>query len=290
MIRDNKFDKTKQNIFSLFKVIIICCILIISNNKISYGTEAKFDGIGRVRNCEKASDSQIVVEPINGIGFDGGKDAEFVFTNEVCRTIAITSYADVKISIAAMNGICKSGSAVPRIFPSIVQDARDLVRATKSAVGNTACAVGLGNAMRSYTTALVSFGVVNTIAKAKFSSVKICGSGWKKPNPEEYLINSPGIEQEIDIYIKNQLASGNVNLNMSDVKYRQFVYGGEEVEDYTDQGEICEDATQDKLSNGSYPKQKYYLRGSQPGNFNCQKYLVSTGQDKNGAKLTTERF
>jgi type IV secretory pathway VirB6-like protein len=290
MIRDNKFYKAKQNIFFLFKIIVICCLLIISNNKISHGTEAKFDGVGRVRNCEKASDNQILVEPINGIGFDGGKDAEFVFTNEVCRAIAITIYVDVKASIAAMNLVCRSGSYVPRVFPSIAQDVRDMAKAAKSAVGNTACTVGLGNAMRSFTTALVSFGVVNSIAKAKFSSVKICGSGWKKPNPAEYLINSPGIEQEIDIYITNQLASGNVNLSMSDVKYRQFVYGGEEIEDNTDQGEICYDATQDKLSNGSYPKQKYYLRGSQLGNFNCQKYLVSTGQDKNGLKLTTERL
>ncbi len=291
MIRYNKFNKIKQNIFFLTKVVVTCSFLMMINEKTSYATEGKFDGVGRVRQCIAGSNGDILVEEIDGIGVDGGKDAEFAFNNEVCKAIAITSYVDVKISIALMNAGCGAGNPIPRIFPSIAQDVRDIAKASKAATGNAGCATLVGNAMRSLGTVLVSFITVNEIAKAKFKSVKICGSGWKKPNPEELQINLPGIEQEMEIYIKNQLSAGNSNFSlMTDEKYRQFVYGGKEVEDYTDQGEICYDATQDATANGSYPKQKYYLRGSQLGNFNCQKYLALSGQDKNGLSLSKARL
>ena len=288
MIKNNILNKIHQNIIFLTKVMITSLLLFFYNNSNLFATEAKFDGIGRVRNCERNSSNEVIVEPINGIGFDGGKDVEFALNNEVCRAIAIASYGDVKLSIATMNGLCRSGSAVPRVYPSVIQDARDLLKASKSAVGNSLCMGAYLNAMRSYFTALVSFGVVNTMAKYKFNSVKICGSGWQKPNPTSYLINSPGIQQDVTINIQDKVNNSDP-ITMADINYRQFIYDGVEVEDNTNQGEICYDATENKVS-GQYPRQKYYLRGSQLGKFNCQKYLVSSGQDKDGLRLSNERI
>ncbi len=288
MIKNNKFINTQYNIFFLSKAVAICLLILTFNNQSSYATEAKFDGLGRVRSCEKDSNGEIVVEPINSIGFNGGKDIEFSANNQVCRAIAIASYADVKLSIAAMNGGCGSGSPIPRVFPSVIQDVRDLAKAGKTALTNSTCSVLFINGMRSYTTALVSFAVVNSIAKNKFNSVKICGSGWHKPNPEEYVINTPGIKKDVTKAINDSINSF-TPLTINDINYRQFIYDGVEVEDNTNQGEICYDATYDKV-NGQYPRQKYYLRGSQIGRYNCQKYLVSTGQDKLGAKLSPEKI
>ena len=103
MIRYNKFNKIKQNIFFLTKVVVTCSFLMMINEKTSYATEVKFDGVGRVRQCIAGSNGDILVEEIDGVGVDGGKDAELAFNNEVCKAIAITTYADVKISIALMN-------------------------------------------------------------------------------------------------------------------------------------------------------------------------------------------
>lgn len=285
----NVFPKIINN--SLKSLSIILCYLFLTtiNINYTYSQEVKHKGIGRVRACVVGSDGKIEVEPMETINLIDPKDIEFSATNDVCRVIAVTAYVDVKASIAIMNAACGSGSVVPRPFPSPIQDSYELGKALLKVSGSTACSLAYINALRSYTTTLVSFSVVNAIARAKFSNVKICGSGWKIANPKEYLINTPGVEAEVNTKIETLVNNGSSNINLTNKDYREFYYGGVEYEDSTEQGSVCYDATQEKI-NGEYPKQKYYLRGSLPGNYNCQKYLIASGQDKNGNPLGEARI
>lgn len=277
----------KNNIDYICLTIILSCFFLISINNNSLANNAKFDGLGRVRECQ-ITNGVVNVEPINGIGMDGGKDIEFSLGNQVCQSIVAISYIYVKFSIAAMNSACKTGSSIPRPMPSPVQDARDLVRAAKNAPSSQICAAGVINATRSFTTAILSFGVTNILAQNKFKTVKLCGSGWKIPDPEKYLLSASGLEKENQIAIKNMIADFG-DLSMNNKVYREFVYGGVEYDDNPADGQFCYDATQPPV-NGQYPLQKYYLRGSLLGNFNCQKYLVGSGQNKDGTKLTDQQL
>jgi len=289
-------NKLSQKIFNLLKIIVCTIFLLISTVDYLFAQEAKYSGAGRVRSCPKGSSGKIEVEPMEGIKIIDPKDIEFSMGNEVCRGLIALFYADVKVSISAMNLVC-NGSANVRIFPSPVQDALDLTKASTKVSTNSACGVSYLNALRSYTTAIVSFSVINAIARSKMSLVKLCGSGWVAPNEEDYLINLPEEESVNNMAIKSIIANGgplsltmvNDDTRIEDDQYRQYVYNGKEYIDDTDQGEKCYDATQDKTAGGEYPLQRYYLRGSLPGNFVCKKYLIASGQDKNGNRLSAER-
>lgn len=292
-------NKLSQKIFNLLKIIVCAVFLIITTCDYLFAEEVKYAGVGRVRSCIKGSSGKIEVEPMEGIKITDPKDIEFSLGNEVCRGLIVLFYADVKLSIAIMNAACGSGSYVPRPFPSPVEDALDISRAsTKIASSPLACGTGFANALRSYTTAIVSFTVINSLAKTRMSRVKLCGSGWVAPNEEDYLMNLPEEEAINNMDIKRIIdGDGKISLSMEnddkkleDDQYRQFVYNGKEYIDDTDQGEKCYDATQEKNSSGEYPLQRYYLRGSLPGNYVCKKYLIASGQDKKGNRLSPERI
>ncbi|GDX35793.1 hypothetical protein LBMAG18_03040 [Alphaproteobacteria bacterium] len=280
-------NNLSPKINNLLKSTIYCVLLLVTIYSQSYASEAKYEGIGRVRLCSKNSSGKIEVEQLEGMNLTNPKDIEFSLGNEVCKGLITLFYLDVKFSIAAMNSAC-NGSPNFRIIPSPILDAMDIAKSSTK-VSIPACSAALANAMRSYTTAIVSFAVINSIAKGKFSSAKLCGSGWLTSNDNEYLINSPDEEYTTKKSVMEKIDSGST-LDMNVLEYRQFVYGGKEYQDQTDQGEKCVDATQERDSSGNYPPQKYYLRGSLPGNYNCQKYLISSGQDKDGNRLQTDRI
>lgn len=324
------FKSKKHNIVKIINALsvkLVCLILsfiiITTNISDAVALSGGEYGVGRMRSCDNRGDFE-------GLDFNpstGGKDIEFVLTNPVCLTVIATTYGIVISSIALMNGICGTGSAVPRVIPSPIQDAWDIGRATVEAASSAdpACAGWVAGAVSSWTTAFIQLGVIYAIAESNFKNTKICGFGWTAPNPQEYNYSSGGISEQRNLEIEKRIRQyqndptsfetdpdkrkllGLDGVDSADKIYREWYYGGVEVEDdlpqnivtsFQDTGtdllesnsysneysddfnsifddEICRDPLRPKMNNGLYPPQRYYLRGLEAGNFNCERYMRS---------------
>ena len=269
----------------LLSLILMLLFFSIISPKNSY---AAIDyGAGRTRTCT-VSGKNVTVEGLDFNPTDGGKDIEFVMSNPVCLTVAITSYAAVKVAIAIMNNTCGTGSAI-RIAPSPLLDLVDIAKSTAKAGVNGACwgaIAGTGGAMG---IALGQLGIIYGIATGVYSNTKICGAEWLKPDPVTYNISAYDYKQTIKLWVEGKMANGSVTT--SDQKYREWFYGGVEVEDNPDDEEPCRDPTGGENSkiNGQYPIQKYYLKGTPTGNFSCEKYFYPEGRALNGVDFDTMR-
>ncbi len=237
------------------------------------------EGLGRQRSCSASTGR--ISDGLHHSAEDGGKDAQFNLTNPVCLAIAIKQYVDVKVSIAAMNQQC-TGSANIRVTPSMLLDAVDLAKSTYKCLtdNNTACCALVLNAGRSFTQFLTDMYIIYEISKDVYDNTSVCGAQWMKPNPRTYDLSAADYKQEvqlkIDEYVRNNDSSSK-GLSFENQTYREWFYDGAEYEDNPYQGSVCRDPTRPK-SNGVYPKQRYYLKGIEPGNYNCKKYLVLPGQ------------
>jgi type IV secretory pathway VirB6-like protein len=255
---------------------------------------AKDYGTGRIRSCSPNG------EP-DGLHFDpsnGGKDAEFVMSNPVCVAFAAWAYSSTKVAISVMNAYCASGSTSVRFTPSPIFDSIDLIRAAPTAAagvvgGNSACSIAYLSALGLFGTSIAYLGGVYATAKDVYKSARICGSNWKSPNPVQYLINSPNqkgvIQERIQEFIDTP--SKQKNLTFDNQDYREWYYDGVEVEDNPDGGDYCPDVTKVK-SGDSYPPQKYYMKGYETGNFNCQQYDILPGQNdpRDDSVITPQRL
>ncbi len=88
--------------FAAFLIFTIFT-LNTANAALDYGT-------GRIRQCNLGPEGNINVEGLDWDPTTGGKDVEFVMSNPVCFSFAITSYASVKAAIGLMNYFCGSVS------------------------------------------------------------------------------------------------------------------------------------------------------------------------------------
>lgn len=269
--------------FCAFLIILINFTTISS----SYATMGGAYGAGRMRSCDSEGNAT------GGLTFDpffDGKDMEFVLTNPVCIAVAAATYVTVKTTIASMNGICGSGSPIPRVWPSPIMDVVDVGRATYKAAStqNAVCATAVGIATSSWAVALAAFGIIYAVAEDTYKHTTVCGFGWKSPNPLDYTFSSKGIEAQRNNTIQERLREYQSNpaafednkekrkllgldgVDEADQTYREWYYGGIEV---TDQPAdfANEERCLDPLRGGK--PQRYYLRGTEPGNFNCERYI-----------------
>lgn len=232
--------------------------------------------------------------------FSAGDDSEFIMSNPVCLSVAASTYATTKSSIAAMNSKCGTGSAVPRIVPTPWMDAKDLVRggvkgASNASQGKYECMAAFSIAMTSWSATLAALKVIYEVADDTYQNTKVCGSDWIIVNPSTYSFSTNGykkaVQDEVDKFIREgDDASLSLNYSTGSKFYREWYYGGVEVEDNPASGDACYDVTQ--KVNGAYPKQRYYMQGLAAGNFNCKKYDLLPG-DKDpldGSDLTTARM
>lgn len=248
-------------------------------------------GAGRNRECSNNGEVADITRDNNGVttstktGLDfnptsGGKDIEFVLTNPVCITVIATSYALVKGGIAAMNSTCGNSGAI-RLTPSPLMDAADIARGVIKAATtqNASCGAAVAGASLTFLGAIAQLGVIYGIASNVYNHTTICGANWMAPNPSTYNMSTPNYKQTVQNTMNGYLRNNqNDQLNFSNKTYREWYYGGVEVEDNPANGETCFDVTQAQ-SGGAYPKQKYYLKGTETGNYNCKKYLVKQGQN-----------
>ena len=231
----------------------------------------------RIRTCspEGGGDANIPVSP-EGLDFNptnAGKDVEFELDNPVCLTVIITTYATVKIAIAAMNGTCGTGSKVPRIKPSPIEDLADIVKAGAAAIEkkDPACGGAVAAATVSFNIALVELGIIYGIAKNGFENAILCGADWMKWNAKSMLKDIPDEKARINSIIRNRaLNLESDKLNLDNKEYREWYFGGVEKEDNSD--EPCEDVTRPKQNN-NYPPQRYYMTGTQ-ASYLCEKYNI----------------
>jgi type IV secretory pathway VirB6-like protein len=276
----------------------IFCLNFTALVKNSYaGTDI---GVGRIRSCEASGQPEGLEFFSTGEkGLKCGDDIEFIFSNPVCLSVAITSYATVKISIATMNKVCGTGSWIPRATPTPYLDAVDLSKASVKAVQKSSqndhlCSTAVASATSSWLAMVGMLSGIYGIAYNTYEKTKVCGSDWVTPNPQTYDISAPNKKQKVKEAVEDYIRKGEVSkLSLGpsgDKTYREWYYGGEEVEDNPAQGEICYDVTQDKID-GKYPRQKYYMRGTAAGNFNCKKYDLSAGDRDplKGGTVSAER-
>lgn len=267
------------------KPLTLCCLLILVLTSISSSSYAALDyGVGRIRSC--SNDSISKVEDLDWNPTFGGKDVEFVLTNPTCIGILISSYAAVKIAIALMNYHCQSGSAVPRVIPSLLLDSYEIgkatIRASRSSTVSPSCTPALIGAYASFTRFIAQIFITYGIANDVYNNSRICGANWMASSNITYSFSVPNYKQEVENTVEEWFRNNNTaNLTFENKTYREWFYGGVEVTDNPDSGSACLDPTAPKTqtSDGAqYPRQKYYLRGLEAGNFNCKKYQLLEGK------------
>jgi type IV secretory pathway VirB6-like protein len=243
-------------------------------------------GVGRTRSCNSngvpsglefftASNDKPVADP--------GDDLDLVLSNPVCLAFFLDVYVTVKATITTMNNACGTGSKIPRVYPSPLQDSLDIIRANIKAATdkNPACVAAVAAAISAYGGLTATLWSLYSIAEDAYKNTEICGAKWESANPIEYDFSSANKKQKVkdavEKYIRDGLADKLTLEGVDNVTYREWYYGGEEVSDNPQGGhEPCYDVTQPKV-NGKYPTQKYYMRGLAPGNFNCKKYDLVPG-------------
>lgn len=205
----------------------------------------------------------------------------------------------VKVAIAYMNYVCGNGGSLIRITPSPIADAIDI---TKSAVkagtraydGDYSCAIAVMEAQKALAAAVAMLGTIYLVARDVYEESKICGADWMGPNKKQYINSASIYKAEVEAKIQTYIDAGNVeSLSFQNKTYREWYYGGKEFTDATDGEGYCPDVMSPKVG-GSYPPQKYYMRGLETGNFNCKKYLVPNGgmskDPRDNSDMTSERL
>lgn len=224
----------------------------------------------------------------------GGKDFMYEIDNPICLAVVLPPYVIVKSAIAGMNGICGSGSVIPRVFPSPLQDLVDIGKAARKAPGNPACAGAIAGATASLSGFIAAIGFQYLNAKDVYDNTSLCGGGlddnWTRWNAatmsRDIPLKKKAAEAQLDAWINNcntdpnstdcaKLTSGLVSKD-----YRQWYYGGVEREDRS--SDACPDVTQAYNPNSgdnqvtykgkNYPAQKYYMRGTESGNYSCERF------------------
>lgn len=263
-------------------------------------------GVGRTRSCSSSGEpSTLEFDPTTG-----GHDVEFVMSNPVCITVAVTTYAAFKLAIAVMNGYCGSGSVVPRVIPSPLQDAYEISKATVRATTNGTCAVALTPVALAFINVIAQLGIIYAIALPAYQNTSICGAhvlnnssteeGWLKPNPTLYNLSAADHKQEVESavagYARTVSDQDQLSLDSGNKNYREWYYGGVEYEDDPANSgeETCRDpaATPEDRAYSSYPAQKYYLKGLETGNYNCKRYNIMPGANDpaTGLPFTGDRL
>lgn len=284
------FTKKLTHFLSLIFLAIHFAVFIAPED-----ANSKSRGLGRIRQCSLQGDPE-------GLDFDpgtAGKDVEFVMSNPLCASFAAHSYIGVKIGISKMNIACGNSGTAMRYTPTPILDSIDITKSVaKSLMGNKRCLAGVGEASAKFAGMLSILASIWGISKHVYNSTEVCGANWQSPNPQQFLINRSNYKGIIEERIKDALENENLRykLDFNNKDYREWYYGGVEVEDSQ-----CRDVTQKPASAGSqtaYPPQKYYLKGYETGNYNCKKYDLVPGQldpldgsvlQVNGPRLTEFR-
>jgi len=260
----------KTNLLKILTKFICLFIVLTANISISYAITGGEYGVGRLRTC----DSNGHTESLHYDYFTGGDDALFDLSNPFCFSYYTAHYAYTTAAIAAMNAICGTGSKYPRLHPSPVQDSLDIAAATIKAAtkADSACTGAISKASSGHSVAVATMASIYGTADGVYRSTRICGHNWKGSSAKNYDYSASDYEEKVYDEVMKDIRKGRLeDLDLSNKNYREFYYGGEEVEDNAGSGHTCLDPTRDDKP------QRYYMRGTEPGNFNCEKYRLVGG-------------
>lgn len=265
-------QKFLKNI-SLAIFCAIFCLTYFASLQTSYASDCDDEtlcGIGRIRSCTAGgSPSSLVFDPTMN-----GADVMFDLSNPICLTVITTSYAAVKTAIAGMCYTCGLNQ-YPDPTPSPIRDSALIISgAIKAASSNSAnCGAAVEVATYSMAVALAELGIIYGVAKNVFDKSSLCGADWLTYEPTKYNISRPSYKSDVESAVKAGTAG---DLSNPKSKYSEWYYDGIATEDAPATGDYCEDPTgSNTKSNGHYPRQVYYLRGTQSGNYNCSKYDIN---------------
>lgn len=247
----------KFSIKYIVKIILIAVFLtpLIFQQEIYANKDG---GAERIRECRAGINEYHLPEfdSFSGSSNSGlNKEMDFDISNPACLGEALTAYIVVKGGLT--NIFCQClGKCTPRITFAPIKDVAEFTKSTYRAAKDPfgTCGkvyfVSLGGIA---VTIAGYLGTVYEVAKDHYKNVRVCGSDWFKSN---------------DIKKKNVFESKNKVQpagGMESKEYREWIYGGKEVEDNPNVGEKCIDPSNQK-------PQKYYFRGLLPANYLCEKY------------------
>ena len=355
----NKVRIFQQNLLKTFLnlLLLVAIFFTFTFPKNSYALD-QGSGPERLRSCNAGIPSTLL-SGLDTTPVGDSPDLAFDLSNPVCLAIAVGSYAAVKIAISNMNAQCGTNGGT-RYTPSIILDTIDIVKATGNmATRGAPCQNAVTLAGIAIASFVATLGVIYAKAKQVYDTAKICGYNWRSANVNQYDLSTPNHLQSVNAAVQGYIDDKNTSsLSFDNKVYREWYYGGVEVEDNvygydigyldingnfnadfngdgydevdfdvntdgSDSGggvsagtggqapigggsvdsnvnindknyhfgaDSCLDPTTPN-ADGSYPKQKYYMKGSQIANFNCERYAVFAGESdpKDGSILTDAR-
>ena len=291
----------KITLLNLFKIsnfpkaLIPTLLISIFFAEIAMADRVIYSGLGRLRQCDESIDTNVHPKGFDGPYSLGNPENHADMSNPYCRTIFGLQYAQFKSTLVAANLACGRGSLGSTI-PNPINEAIDIILNGKKALEDLKSVCGAMNVATG--TSLLTFisivGPIYEVAKYNYEKTKICGADWFKPNPISYDRTQSFLKQDREGYVADDLEAdlkNNPGLQPMDFKsYREWYYGGIEVEDNPSQGEQCLDvASTAKDGNGNYPPQRYYLKGLAAGNYNCERYNPDNPINKN-LNATVEEY
>lgn len=351
----NKVRIFQQNLLKTFLNLLLLVVIFFTFTfpQNSYALD-QGSGLERLRSCDGSGNPSTLLSGLQTTPVIGDSpDLVFDMGNPVCLAIAVGTYATVKIAIFNMNRLCGTGGGM-RYTPSILLDFIDIAKATRNAV-NTSCTGAIVTAGTAISSFVATLGAIYAKAKQVYDTATICGHEWRKANVNQYDLSTPDQLQLVNASVQGYIDAkdtSSAGLSFENEVYREWYYGGVEVEDnvygydigyldinanfnadvdgngtndvsadvgdgasgggvgggtggatsggpgayinvndknYHFGADSCLDPT--RLENGKYPKQRYYMKGSQIANFNCEQYLVFAGgvDPKDGSVLTNAR-
>lgn len=255
-----------------------------------------YDGLGRLRQCDESEVDNVTPKGFEGTYHLGNPENHADMSNPYCRAIFGASYATFKTSLIATNVACNRFK-ISSTVPNPLFDAVDMAMNATEALKNPQSPCGAMNitTLGTLGSFLAIVGPIYEVAKYNYGKTKICGADWFRPNKTSYDRTQSFEKFNREDYVKNTLEAdlkNNPTKKPMDFKqYREWYYGGIEVEDSPSQGEKCLDVTSNEISkSGGYPPQKYYLRGLAAGNYNCERYNPNNSVNKNIEASSVEEY
>jgi type IV secretory pathway VirB6-like protein len=244
----------KFSIKYIVKIILIAVFLtpLIFQQEIYANKDG---GVERIRECKAG-----IFPPFDTFNGENGsglnKEMDFDISNPACLGEALTAYVAVRTGLTHMFCQCLA-KCTPRITFSPIKDVADLSKSSYRAFNNPrgACGIAYGSSLAGMATIILGYlGGVYEVAKDHYNNVRVCGSDW---------FNSNDAKKKNVFTNKHTIKPSG---GMTDSKdYREWIYGGKEVEDNPNSGEQCIDPA-------TKSPQRYYFRGLLPANFLCEKY------------------
>jgi type IV secretory pathway VirB6-like protein len=256
------------------KIILVVIFTILSfSQKELYG--ARDNGAERVRQCDPKTGQVSPFEAATTGKEENtkvGSEFDYDLSNQFCVAHFAASYAAWKVAVNSLRPACNQRTAT--VFsPSPVLDFLIIRGAFKDINKTKTCKPAFIASMATISGIFLHTAFTHASARQQYYKVRVCGSDWKGPDKEKYVMAS-GMEgsyskEVFDARGGYKGSIGQANLADDDdenaKKYREWFYGGKEFRDRPAEGEECKDPSRGDKS------QRYYFRGLS-SNFMCEKY------------------